>query len=120
MPDIKNMTQREALEAIARASRGESPLVRVRRATLEEENAVPQINPRVEPPVVDPEVAANIQMQKRIQNPINPETGMPFFSSPDESAPIEDPQEVEKRRLKMQYLQERAKTGQVPEYLKKL
>lgn len=110
MPDIKNMTQREALEAIARASRGEQQPIRVRPATLEEESAVPVINPQVEPPRIDPELAAQLLMKRRIENNINP----------DESQSEEDPRAKEQREIRMQYLREAAKTGKVPEYLKKL
>jgi hypothetical protein len=54
---------------------------------------------------------------RRSKNRINPETGMPFYSEPEEIE--EDPQAVQQREIRMQMLQEAAKTGKMPEYLKK-
>lgn len=75
------------------------------------------IMPKVGPGKVDPQREAEAMMLHRIQNKINPETGMPFYSEPEEVE--EDPQAAQQREIRMQMLREAAKTGKMPEYLKK-
>lgn len=71
----------------------------------------------ITPPKPDPEKAVEALMAERINNRINPETGMPFYSNPEEDVQ-EDPQAVQQREIRMQMLREAAKTGKMPEYLK--
>jgi hypothetical protein len=71
----------------------------------------------ITPSKPDPEKAVEALMAERINNRINPETGMPFYSEPEEAE--EDPKTKQMREIRMQMLQEAAKTGKMPEYLKK-
>lgn len=65
-----------------------------------------------------PPADVQAMMAARKGNAINPETGMPFFNAPQE-APAENPQDAERRQIRMQLLQEASRTGQMPAYLKK-
>lgn len=66
-------------------------------------------------------------MEARKNMPINPETGMPFYSDPSAvseeqmTAPVQPAasEEEERRQIRMQLLQEASKTGVMPQYLKK-
>lgn len=71
----------------------------------------------ITPPKPDPEKSIEALMAERINNRINPETGMPFFSNPEDDLQ-EDPRDVQMRQIRMEMLKEAAKTGKVPEYLK--
>lgn len=97
----------------------------------------------VAPPRPDPERKANASIDRAVNggrsaemlkmiearknNPINPMTGMPYYSDPSavteeesNAAPQElTPQDEERRAIRMRLLREAAKTGRVPEYLKK-
>jgi hypothetical protein len=67
-------------------------------------------------------------IEARKNNPINPETGMPYYSDDDSAvreselmAPRQQmtAEDEERRAIRMQLLREAAKTGKMPEYLKK-
>mgnify|MGYP003646507542 CR=1 FL=1 len=114
MSNFKNMSRQEQLEAIAAASRGERQSVRVRPATLEEENAVPLINPQVEPPRVDPELAAQLLMRRRIEaaKAANPESVVQEGEMPQE-APYEDQIDQARRERQIRALQSIKRNGQL-------
>lgn len=138
----KKQSKQEMLAAIAEAVRrrqaGEDPYSDPNLKASLPPQQFPQ--PNIAPAKPDPERNANriieaaaaggnrpqgappadvqAMMEARKGNPINPETGMPFFNAPQ--APVEEnPQDVERRQIRMQLLQEASRTGQMPAYLKK-
>lgn len=136
--DNQRMSQRDMLaaikEAVDRKHAGEDPYAdpTLRKRLPKQEFVAPDITPSKPDPERDAnqaiEDAANGRspaLQKMIEarksNPINPETGMPFYSAPEaqEAPESEDPADAERRMIRMQMLQEAAKTGRMPSYLKK-
>lgn len=121
--DAKKPNQQEMLAAIAEAVRrkqaGEDPYndPQLRRSLPPQE--FPQ--PNIAPPKPDPEAAANRMIQIRVNTPVREGEQSPEAVMREGEA-VMDPaaaQEAERRNIRMQMLQEAAKTGQMPSYLKK-
>lgn len=119
----KDMSQSDMLaaisEAIKRKQAGEDPeLDPGVNQYLPNKGQKEFAAPNITPSKPDPERQINKLMAERMNNGINPETGMPFYSAP-EAQPELSPEQRSMLEMKTRMLQDMAKSGQMPGQLKR-